>query len=143
MTGHEKPEAVFFWQHKRLEEMTESEWESLCDGCGRCCLVKLKADDTSEVYHVDVGCELLDTESGRCCDYENRLTRDVGCFKVTPQRVADMDWLPPTCGYRRVFLGKPLEWWHPLVSGDPNTVHQAGISAAGRFISPRLAGALE
>jgi uncharacterized cysteine cluster protein YcgN (CxxCxxCC family)/dihydrodipicolinate synthase/N-acetylneuraminate lyase len=143
MAERDGSDAGPFWRNKRLEDMTESEWESLCDGCGRCCLEKLKADDSGEVYNVDVGCELLDPASGRCSDYANRLTRDVGCFKLAPTHVPDMDWLPPTCAYRRVFLGKPLEWWHPLVSGDPNTVHQAGISAAGRFIRPRHAGPLE
>jgi uncharacterized protein len=135
--------AVPFWRQKRLEEMTEGEWESLCDGCGRCCLEKLRADDNGEVYHLDVGCRLLDPVTARCTDYRNRLSHDVGCFKMTPQMVSDMDWLPPTCAYRRIFLGKPLDWWHPLVSGDLNTVHEAGISAAGRFIRPRHAGPLE
>jgi uncharacterized protein len=143
MTEFDGPDAVPFWQYKRLEEMTDGEWESLCDGCGRCCLAKLRADDSGEVYHADVGCELLDTATGRCSDYANRLSRNVGCFQMTPRWVASMDWMPPTCGYRRVLLGKPLEWWHPLVSGDPNTVHAAGISAAGRFIKPRHAGPLE
>lgn len=136
-------DTVPYWQRKRLEEMTESEWESLCDGCGRCCLVKLSADDSRVVYNIDVGCELLDPASGRCSDYANRLARDVGCWKMTPAHIPNMSWMPPTCGYRRVFLGQKLDWWHPLVSGDPATVHEAGISAAGRFIRPRHAGPLE
>ncbi len=143
MTEFDGPGATPFWQHKRLEEMTDGEWESLCDGCGRCCLAKLQADDSGDVYHVDVGCELLDTATGRCSDYANRLSRNVGCSQMTPRRVPSMDWLPPTCGYRRVLLGRPLKWWHPLVSGDPNTVHEAGISAAGRVIKPWHAGPLE
>lgn len=143
MTDSETTSQVPFWRRKRLQEMTESEWESLCDGCGRCCLAKVSADDSRDVYTVDVGCELLDPASGRCSDYANRLTRDVGCWKMTPAHVPDMAWMPPTCGYRRVFLGQQLDWWHPLVSGDPDTVHKAGMSAAGRFIRPRHAGPLE
>jgi uncharacterized cysteine cluster protein YcgN (CxxCxxCC family)/dihydrodipicolinate synthase/N-acetylneuraminate lyase len=143
MTEHAEPSAVPFWQRKRLGEMTQSEWESICDGCGRCCLEKLVADDTHVVYPLDIGCSLLDTATGGCTDYANRLSRDVGCFKLTSDRVVNMPYLPSTCGYQRIQLGKPLEWWHPLVSGDPDTVRQAGISAAGRFIARQQAGPWE
>lgn len=143
MTGRDRPEELPFWKTKRLDEMTEAEWESVCDSCGRCCLEKAAADDSDEVYSIDVGCELLDPKTGACSDYPNRLSLVAGCFKLKPDHIPDMTWLPPTCGYRRVYLGQSLEWWHPLVSGDPATVQQAGVSAAGRFIPPHLAGPRE
>ena len=124
---------VPFWQRKSLEEMTNSEWESLCDGCGRCCLVKLEdADDASRTYFTDVGCRLLDGDTCRCQDYPHRTKKVPDCVRLTPRNVRKIVWLPPTCGYRLVAEGKDLYWWHPLVSGDPETVHQAGISVRGR-----------
>ncbi len=143
MTESDPLNAAPFWQRKTLEEMTQVEWESLCDGCGRCCLEKVGADDGPEVFTVDVGCELLDPATGGCTDYPNRLSRDVQCFKLTPAHIRDLTWLPPSCAYQRVMLGKGLEWWHPLVSGDPTTVQKAGMSVAGRFIRPHLAGPRE
>jgi uncharacterized cysteine cluster protein YcgN (CxxCxxCC family)/dihydrodipicolinate synthase/N-acetylneuraminate lyase len=143
MTDGNDQSPVPFWQRKTLSEMTEAEWESICDGCGRCCLEKLGADDSEEVFPLDVGCTLLDPVTARCTDYQNRLARDVGCFQVTPERVPVMPWLPPSCGYQRIHLGKPLDWWHPLVSGDPDTVRQAGISAGGRFVTRQHAGPME
>jgi uncharacterized cysteine cluster protein YcgN (CxxCxxCC family)/dihydrodipicolinate synthase/N-acetylneuraminate lyase len=123
--------------------MTTAEWESLCDGCGRCCLHKLRAEDTREVFYTDFGCPVLDTASGKCSDYPNRMTYNVGCFHLTPALVSELDWMPPTCGYRRVNEGRDLEWWHPLVSGDPATVDQAGISIVGRAIPRAKAGSHE
>ncbi len=122
-----------FWQRKSLEEMTNSEWESLCDGCGRCCLVKLEdADDASRTYFTDVGCRLLDGDTCRCRDYSNRTKKVNDCVRLTPRNVKRIVWLPPTCGYRLLADGRDLYWWHPLVSGDPETVHAAGISVRGR-----------
>src|ERR1700687_1353925 len=123
---------VPFWQAKRLEDMNEAEWESLCDGCGRCCLVKLEEEETENIYFTDVGCRLLDTGSCRCRDYRHRTERVADCVRLPPETIAQIGWLPPTCGYRLVAEGKDLYWWHPLVSGDPETVHQAGISVRGR-----------
>jgi uncharacterized cysteine cluster protein YcgN (CxxCxxCC family) len=126
-------EELPFWRRKSLSQMTNSEWESLCDGCGRCCLVKLEdADDPARTYFTDVGCRLLDAASCRCRDYANRTARVKDCVRLTPRNVKRIVWLPPTCAYRLLGEGRDLYWWHPLVSGDPETVHQAGVSVRGR-----------
>ncbi len=126
----EKP----FWKTKSLYEMTSAEWESLCDGCGRCCLNKLEDWDTGEIAWTNIGCTLLDGESCRCRDYENRFATVPDCLKLTPKLVAEISWLPPTCAYRVLNEGRDLAWWHPLVSGDPETVVTAGVSTKGRTI---------
>ena len=113
-------------------DMTPAEWESLCDGCGRCCLNKLKEEGTDRIYYTDVGCRLLDGETCRCTDYENRSAKVNDCVTLTPRNINRITWLPPTCGYKLVAAGKDLYWWHPLVSGDPDTVHQAGVSVRGK-----------
>lgn len=124
-----------FWKTKPLTELNQEEWESLCDGCGLCCLNKLEDWDTGEVAFTSVACRLLDGDSCRCVDYENRQATVPDCIQLTPKTVEEITWLPPTCGYRLVRDGEDLYWWHPLVSGDPETVHQAGISARGRTVS--------
>lgn len=124
-----------FWRTKTLEEMTPGEWESLCDGCARCCLNKLEDFDTGEIEYTAVACTLLDEKSCRCSDYPNRLDTVPDCIQLTPQRVRQVPWLPPTCAYRLVAEGRDLYWWHPLVSGDPATVHAAGMSVRGRVVS--------
>lgn len=126
-----------FWERKRLHEMTHQEWESLCDGCGRCCLLKIEDADTGEVFYTDVACHLLDIERCRCMRYADRIKEVADCIALTPEDAAALGWLPATCAYRRVAEGKPLEWWHPLVSNDPTSVHRAGISVRGRVISAR------
>jgi uncharacterized cysteine cluster protein YcgN (CxxCxxCC family) len=125
-----------FWHAKRLEELTSGEWESLCDGCGKCCLVKLQDEDSGDVLYTDVGCTLLDGEGCRCRDYDNRQAKVPDCVRLTPEAVRSLSWLPPTCGYRLVAEGRDLYWWHPLVSGDPSTVHAAGMSVRGRVAGP-------
>jgi len=121
-----------FWRTKTLDDLTPREWESLCDGCGRCCLNKLEYEETGEIEWTDLACELLDGESCRCRDYKHRHEKVPGCIALTPKSVRKLNWLPPTCGYRLVAEGRDLYWWHPLVSGDPETVHHAGISVRGR-----------
>jgi hypothetical protein len=120
-----------FWRLKTLEEMSESEWESLCDGCGRCCLVKLEDEDTGEVHLTRLACKLLDPGSCRCRDYPNRHGSVPDCIQIDAAKIRTLRWLPATCAYRRLDEGRELAWWHPLVSGDPETVHQAGISVRG------------
>ncbi len=120
-----------FWKTKTLEEMDQQEWESLCDGCGLCCLNKLEDWETGEVVFTSVRCRLMDAQTCRCCDYENRQEIVPECIQLTPAAVDEIAWLPPTCAYRLVREGHDLYWWHPLVSGDPQSVHDAGISASG------------
>jgi uncharacterized protein len=134
--------AAPFWRTKRLDQMTKAEWESLCDGCGRCCLNKLEEADGS-IEHTNVACRLLDLDACRCSKYQQRHRLVSDCVQLTPDNVDDLSWLPPTCAYRLVAEGKNLYWWHPLVSGDPELVHVAGISVRGRCVSERTAGPLE
>jgi len=122
-----------FWRRKTLAEMTAKEWESLCDGCGRCCLNKLEEEDSGHVYYTDVACRLLDHATCRCKDYKNRSKKVKDCVRLTPDNVATIKWLPPSCAYRLLAHGRDLYWWHPLVSGDPETVYMAGISVRGRI----------
>lgn len=126
-----------FWRTKRLDEMNASEWESLCDGCGRCCLKKLEDEDTGRIAYTDVACRLLDRERCRCTRYAKRTELVADCVRLEPGMVREFGWLPTTCAYRRLAEGKPLEWWHPLVSGNPATVHSAGISVRGRTFAER------
>ncbi|MEO1198093.1 MAG: YcgN family cysteine cluster protein [Pseudomonadota bacterium] len=124
-----------FWTRKTLAEMTPEEWESLCDGCGRCCLVKLEDEDSGDLHFTDVACGLLECDACRCTDYDNRHERMPDCVALTPERISELKWMPPTCAYRLVAEGRSLYWWHHLVSGDSDTVHQAGISVRGRVVS--------
>ncbi len=117
-----------FWKTKTLAQMTRIEWESLCDGCGQCCLHKLQDMDNGDYYITDLACTLLDCRTARCGDYGNRFSIVPDCVQLTPKKVYETDWLPETCAYRLVAEGQDLAWWHPLVSGSPETVHEAGIS---------------
>lgn len=123
-----------FWRRKSLNEMTEEEWESLCDGCAKCCLLKLVDEGADEVDYTDVACRLLDLGTCRCNHYPMRKKIVADCIVLRPETVDDIGWLPTTCAYRLIGEGKDLPWWHPLVSGDPETVHGAGISVRGRAI---------
>lgn len=119
-----------FWARKKLTEMTPAEWESLCDGCGRCCVEKLEDEDTGEVFYTDTACKLLDCRTARCTDYANRQQHVPDCLPITPEFLANdrkRGWLPETCAYRLLAEGQPLFDWHPLVSKHPESVKKAGI----------------
>jgi uncharacterized cysteine cluster protein YcgN (CxxCxxCC family) len=121
-----------FWKTVPMEDMTAAQWESLCDGCGKCCMAKLEDEDSGEIYFTSVGCRLFDAGSCQCSDYANRLTKVEDCVRLTPANVRTISWLPATCGYRLVAEGRDLAWWHPLVSGSGASVHAAAISMRGR-----------
>ncbi|MGN0922053.1 MAG: YcgN family cysteine cluster protein [Cellvibrio sp.] len=123
-----------FWAAKTLTQMSAEEFEAVCDGCGKCCLHKLEDEDTDEVYYTKVACRLLDAETCRCTSYEHRQQEVEGCLVLTPNNVKDMWWLPETCAYRLLDAGLPLFDWHPLVSGDPDSVHKANMSVAGKVV---------
>ena len=133
---------VPFWRRKSLAEMTPAEWESLCDGCGKCCLHKLEDEDTGEIAHTNVACRLLDIGTCRCSRYAERQRLVPDCVQLDPGNVGALKWMPSTCAYRLLAEGKDLPAWHPLVSGDPETVHRAGISVRGRSVPERKAGDL-
>ncbi len=124
-----------FWERKTLIEMDEQEWESLCDGCGRCCQLKVCDADTGEVTATPFACKLLDLHTCRCSDYANRRKKVPTCLQLTPRNVDDLDWLPSTCAYRRLAAGLDIPAWHPLKTHDPDSVHKAGISVRGQLVS--------
>jgi uncharacterized cysteine cluster protein YcgN (CxxCxxCC family) len=123
------------WWNKPLDEMSVSEWEALCDGCGKCCLLKLEDEDTGAVHYTRIGCRLLDGEACRCTDYARRLQKVPGCVRLTPEALAESGhWMPRTCAYRLLSEGQTLPEWHPLITGDPESVHRAGISVRGMTV---------
>jgi len=124
-----------FWKSKRLEQMTVPEWESLCDGCGLCCLIRFEDEDTGEITPTRVACKLLDANLCRCSDYPGRKAVVPDCVKLTPYNIDDLPWMPRSCAYRRLHEGRSLPSWHPLVTGDPESVHAAGVSVRGQTIS--------
>lgn len=126
-----------FWKEKTLEEMTPEEWESLCDGCAQCCLIKFEDEDTGRIYHTNVVCELLDIYHCRCTRYSERSVLVPMCLTLNPAMIRDLKWMPETCAYRLLAEGKDLPLWHPLISGDPDTVHKAGASVRGKVVSAR------
>jgi len=129
-----------FWKRKSLSEMSQREWESLCDGCALCCLQKLEDEETGDVYFTDVACRLLDTESCRCTDYAARAQTVASCLVLSAAELGAFRWLPASCAYRLLAEGHDLPEWHPLISGDPNTVHEAGISIQGKAVSETETG---
>ena len=134
-----------FWQEKSLTQMTRDEWESLCDHCGKCCLMKLQDDSVDEnsegeednqdpnaVYYTDIVCDLFNQNDGSCTDYWNREKLVPTCLRLTQNNLNQIEWMPPSCAYRRVMEGRGLADWHHLISGDKNTIHQTGNSVLGK-----------
>lgn len=132
-----------FWEDRPLDKLSRDEWESLCDGCGKCCLHKLEDEETGEVFPTNVACRLLDRRESRCKDYANRKTYVPDCVRLNPKKLGELEWLPSTCAYRLVAAGEPLPEWHHLISGSRETVHQAGMSTRGWTVSEDEAGELE
>lgn len=128
---------IAWWNHIPLNELSPSQWESLCDGCGKCCLHKLEDEDDGTVYATAVACELLDCATARCSDYAQRQQRVPGCVVLRPDDVTVFSWLPPTCAYRLRQQKRPLPDWHPLVTGDSESTRKHGHSVAGRCVSAR------
>ena len=124
-----------FWTRKRMDQMSEAEWEALCDGCGKCCLNKLEDADTGQVALTRIACRLLDDDSCRCAQYPIRHQFVPECIVLKPSNIEDhLYWMPQTCAYRLIHEGRPLEPWHPLVSGSPQSVHDAGMSMQGKTV---------
>ena len=115
--------------------MSQDEWESLCDGCGRCCLVKLEDEETGDIALTDIACRLLDNQKCKCKQYDTRHEIVPDCVRLTPKNISQLKWMPKSCAYRLLAEGKDLAWWHPLISGNKETVHQAGISIQGKTVS--------
>lgn len=129
-----------FWKRKSLAEMSTAEWESLCDGCALCCLQKLEDEETGDVYFTDVACRLLDTQTCRCTNYAARAKKVASCLVLSVDEPETFNWLPDSCAYRRLADGKDLPEWHPLLTGDPDSVHEAGVSAKGKVVSETETG---
>jgi len=124
-----------FWQTKSLAEMTPDEWESLCDGCGLCCLIRFEDEASGEIVPTRVSCRLFDQDACQCKDYARRRATVPDCIQLTPRNVGRLKWMPKSCAYRRIHEGRGLANWHPLVSGDPESVHAAGVSIRGQTVS--------
>lgn len=126
-----------FWETKSLDEMSREEWESLCDGCGKCCLGKIADADSGDLVRTSVACRLLDPHTCRCSSYEDRHRFVPDCVRITSKKLPKLTWLPETCAYRLLAAGEALPDWHPLKSGDPESVHRTGHSVRGKAVSER------
>ncbi len=132
MKGKQKP----FWEIIEMEKMSPRQWESLCDGCGQCCLYKVEDEFTKEVFYSSIACEYLDVENCQCNIYETRLEKDSDCLKITPD-FKKLYLLPKTCSYRRLYEKKKLPSWHPLICQNHDLIHSKGISIKGKAISAK------
>jgi len=127
-------ERPVFWKQKTLTELSDAEWESLCDGCGHCCMLKFEDEDSGEILYTDIRCELFDDATCRCNDYRHRCSKVPDCMDIRSMEDKYFSWLPTSCAYRLLHEGNPLLNWHPLISGDPASVHQAGISVQSKTV---------
>lgn len=132
-----------FWETKTLADLTETEWEALCDGCGKCCLHKLEDEETGQLSYTSVACRLLDLHNGRCTRYTERLRWVPDCVRLTPAEVQQIHWLPANCAYRLRAKGQPLPDWHPLRTGDPRSTQRAGMSIIGWAVPEQRVRRLE
>ncbi len=132
-----------FWEDRPLSALDRGQWEALCDGCGKCCLHKLEDEETGELFPTNVACRLLDRRKGQCSDYRNRFAHVPDCIRLTPAKLAGIEWLPETCAYVRRANDLPLPEWHYLLTGDRESIHRAGASVRGWTISEVDAGDLE
>ncbi|WP_321830823.1 YcgN family cysteine cluster protein [Thalassovita sp.] len=124
-----------FWEKVPLTKMTRPEWEALCDGCGKCCLNKLEDEDTGQVALTNVACRLLDDQTCQCSQYPIRHNFVPECIVLSPDNMEEnLYWMPKTCAYKLLWNGRPLPDWHPLKTGDPESVHKAGVSMRGRTV---------
>ena len=121
-----------FWEKKKLKDMTLSEWESLCDKCGKCCVIKLEDFDTKDIYYTNVSCKLLCEKSASCKDYKNRKSVVSDCIILSPDNLKDLKWMPETCAYKLLNEGKNLPYWHPLLSGNDKEIVNSGKSVQNR-----------
>lgn len=120
-----------------MSELSREEWESLCDGCAKCCIIKFEDEDTGRIYHTNVVCELLDIYHCTCTRYSERSVLVPTCLTLNPELVKNLSWMPETCAYRLLAEGKDLPAWHPLISGDKDSVHRTGHSVRAKVVSAR------
>jgi len=132
-----------FWEVVPLDRMSREQWESICDGCGKCCVHKLEDDDTGEIFPTNVACRLLDNRTAQCKDYPNRKAHVPECVRLTPAVLDTIDWLPASCSYLRVHRGQGLAEWHHLITGDRESIHRAKASVRNRTVSEDEVGDLE
>lgn len=123
-----------FWKTKSLTQMSAQEWESLCDGCGLCCVIRFEDEVSGDIIPTRVHCKLFDSTACACSNYVERKFHVPDCIKLTPHNIEALEWMPKSCAYRRLHEGKDLPRWHPLVTGDPESVHAAGVSVRGKTI---------
>ena len=132
MKENNKIKKSAFWKNKSLSEMSFIEWESLCDGCGKCCVLKLQDIDTEQTFYTDVSCKLLDCATARCSQYENRTSHVPDCIILSPNNLAPLSWMPDSCSYKLIHNGLDLPDWHPLITGNKSSTYKSGNSLAGR-----------